>query len=222
MIALLMLLACSDAREMPADAPENGKYGAEKGGDPKGGPGAEGKGGPGDDGKGGPGGDPNGAAGGDPKGGPGGGPPGGAPGEGGAGAPLPPQDGTQEPAKVVVHPDVEFQVEGGKGVKVSGSVTYTGSQKGTIRVDFLRAQDKAGFPEIVGSLTLKAPGPFSVDVPQNLGKVQIVAYVDADGNGPSDGEAAGHPPKDNYDIETDPVSGVDITLSEDAAAQKRR
>lgn len=130
-------------------------------------------------------------------------------------APKVPAAGSTDGQPVPVHPDREFQVTGGAGVKVSGSVSYAGAQKGTIRVDFLRAQERPGFPEIVGSLTLKTPGPFSVDVPQSLGKVQIVSYIDADGNGPSAGEAFGHPAKDTYDIETTAITGINITLQDE-------
>lgn len=225
MLCLLTLLACADPLDVPPEAPtamEKGEKPAE--GDPNMGAPPDGKQ-PGD-----PNGDPNAMAGGPgaPPGTPGappgapGTPPGGpdAPPADPSAAPLPPPAGGTPPGPgappvpVAKHPDKEFNVEAGKGVKVSGSVIYSGSQKGTVRVDFLRQEDKLGFPEIVGSLTLKAPGPFDIDVPQNLGKVRVVAYIDADGNGPSEGEAMGRAPKDTYDIEATPITGIDITLSD--------
>lgn len=214
MLSLLLLVACPAPTDFPAEPPTQmgaagqGEPQPSKGPTPEGvpetGPGAA----PGPSG-------PDGAAmpGAAPL------PPGGVPGTPPAdgavpGTPPPENLSPDSPPVTAVHPDLEFQVTGA-GVKVSGSVSYAGSQKGTIRVDFLRAQERPGFPEIVGSLSLKAPGPFSVDVPQSLGKVQIVSYIDADGNGPSAGEAFGHPPKDVYDIETTAITGVDITLRDE-------
>lgn len=212
MLSLLLLVACPAPTDFPAEpptqmgAPGQGEPQPSKGPTPEGvpetGPGAVG--GPSD---------PNGAPPSDAAiptlGGPGTPPP-----EGTVPSTPPASVDPSSPPVTAVHPDREFQVTGA-GVKVSGSVTYAGSQTGTIRVDFLRAQERPGFPEIVGSLSLKAPGPFSVDVPQSLGKVQIVSYIDADGNGPSAGEAFGHPPKDVYDIETTAITGVDITLRDE-------
>jgi len=213
MLSLLLLVACPAPTDFPAEpptqmgAPGQGEPQPSKGPTPEGvpetGP-ATAQGPVGPDGAPSPGAAPI--------------PPGGAPAS-------PPADGTVPSTPpdpnapgglpvTTIHPDREFQVTG-TGVKVSGSVTYAGGQKGTIRVDFLRAQERPGFPEIVGSLSLKAPGPFSVDVPQSLGKVQIVSYIDGDGNGPSEGEAFGHAPKDVYDIETTAITGIDITLKDE-------
>lgn len=214
MLSLLLLVACPAPTDFPAEPPTQmgaagqGEPQPSKGPTPEGvpetGPGAPG--GPSDP----TGAPPEGAAPVPPPAGPGTPPP-----EGSVpGTPPPATVDPSAPPVTAVHPDREFQVTG-TGVKVSGSVSYAGSQKGTIRVDFLRAQERPGFPEIVGSLSLKAPGPFSVDVPQSLGKVQIVSYVDADGNGPSPGEAFGHPPKDVYDIETTAITGIDITLRDE-------
>lgn len=132
----------------------------------------------------------------------------------GAGAPDPNNNAPPAPPAVPVHPGTPIEATG-SGVSVSGTTSYAGSQKGTIRVDFLRQGAQGTGPELVGSLTLKEFGPFSVEVPPSLGKVVIVAYIDANGDGPSEGEARGHAPLDRYEIGTSSITGVDITLSDE-------
>lgn len=118
-----------------------------------------------------------------------GGPPPGGPPPGGQ-----PPGGAQPPGSAPtptggVRPNSTFQVAAGQGVKLSGTVTYEGAKKGDLRVDFLRS-NMGSFPELVHSLTLPQPGAFEVEAPKGFGEVSVVAFLDADGNGPSDGEPA--------------------------------
>ncbi len=74
-------------------------------------------------------------------------------------------------------------VKPGEGVKVSGTFTYTGTATGKLRVDIFRPSGE-NKPEILHALTLDAQGPWEVELPKNLGAVNLLAFVDATGNGP--------------------------------------
>lgn len=137
-----------------------------------------------------------------PPGGPGG--PGG-PGAGGSGG------GSSGP----VHPgQTSFKVEPGQGVKLSGTIAYAGTKTGTLRLDILRNPGTPGtFPELLYSATLDKAGPWEVEAPKNTGAVGIVAYLDADGNGPSQGEPAAEVAAEVKDA---PLPALDLTLSDSA------
>jgi len=129
----------------------------------------------------------------------GGGPTGGAPppgdagaaGGGGASAPMGPPS---------------LNVTAGEGVKLSGTVDYSGSVSGTVRMDLL---SKEG--QIVHIMTLDKVGAWDVEVPKDYGEIKISAFIDTDGNGPSAYEPTGEA---TATIGAEAVSGVTITLKE--------
>ena len=141
-----------------------------------------------------------------PPGGPGGGP-GGAP--GGPGAPGGAAGG---PPMAGMRPAARFSVAAGSGVKISGKVSYEGAKTGAIRIDFLRTTGSQ-FPELVHSVTLDALGPFETEAPKDFGSLQVMAFIDTADDGPSAGEPAGlwGTP---LDIKDQPITGVDIVLSD--------
>lgn len=135
-----------------------------------------------------------------------GGPPPGAP------PPGSPPPGAAPTATGGVRPNTAFQVAPGQGIKISGTVSYAGTRKGDLRVDFLRS-NLGSFPELVHSVTLPQPGAFEVEAPKGFGEVSVVAFLDADGNGPSDGEPAARV-DGTLKIEDKDIGGITLTLSD--------
>ena len=134
-------------------------------------------------------------------GGPGPGP-GGGEGPGGGGAKQPPPMGM-----------AKFEVTPGEGVKLSGTITYTGAKTGAVHVDFLRAPENSSYPELLHSISITSAGPWEVEAPKGTGKVGIVAYVDIAGDGPNDGDPEARVPG-LVDIANDAIPGLDLTLSD--------
>ncbi|MSQ01694.1 MAG: hypothetical protein EXR71_07355 [Myxococcales bacterium] len=91
---------------------------------------------------------------------------------------TPPTPGGGAPTALVVVP--------GEGVKVSGTASYVGTPEGTIRLDVLRKSDTIS--ELVYSGTLGALGPFDVELPKNIGSIQVAVFIDLTGDGPTVGE----------------------------------
>ena len=125
---------------------------------------------------------------------------------GGAGMPGAPAAGAG------MRPAASFEVPAGTGVKVSGTVVYAGSKTGQYRIDFLKP-NKGSFPELLHSITLDKPGAWEIEAPKGTGEVAVVGFLDADGNGPSDGEPAAltDPP---LTIGDKAITGVTLTLSD--------
>jgi hypothetical protein len=75
------------------------------------------------------------------------------------------------------------------GVTLSGEVHYVGSQKGHLRLDVIRKTGTKNTPfEVIHATTLPDFGPWSMDVEVDLGKVNLVLFLDAEGNGPDPNE----------------------------------
>ena len=128
-----------------------------------------------------------------PPGGEGGAPP---PGPGGGGGPMP------------------EMVKPGEGVVISGTVTYAGTKTGKVRIDALKPSEGGnGFPVLLGTNTVDTVGSFTVEVPKSAGTVQLVVFLDLQGDGPSSTDPAGRT-KDALTVATDPVSGVTIDISD--------
>lgn len=106
-----------------------------------------------------------------------------------------------------------FKVTAGEGVKLSGVISYAGSKTGTIRIDFLQQSAQANFPDLVHSIELAAPGPWEVEAPKDGGEFWVVAFLDANGNGPDPGEPAARV-KDLVKVGSTPITGLDLTLSD--------
>lgn len=111
--------------------------------------------------------------------------------EGGVGQAPPPEGGGAPPPAGGGRPAaMGFQVEPGQGVKLSGTVSYAGTATGTYRIDFLRAAEGSGFPELLHAISMDKAGTWEVEAPKAAGKIHIVSYLDAGEDGPSAGEPA--------------------------------
>jgi len=99
-----------------------------------------------------------------------------------------------------------LNVTAGEGVKLSGTLEYSGSVSGTVRMDLL---SKDG--QIVHIMTLEKLGAWDVEVPKDYGAMKISAFIDTDGNGPSAYEPTG---EDTVTVGAEAVSGVTITLKD--------
>ena len=97
------------------------------------------------------------------------------------GAPQPPGQGGGQQGGPPTMPS--FTVEPGAGVKISGEVTYAGATKGTARIDIFQVGSD-GRPMIMHVLMLEKTGPWELEVPKGTGKVNLLAFIDTEGNGP--------------------------------------
>lgn len=95
----------------------------------------------------------------------------------------PPVEGGDPSAAGGVAQMPTLTVDPGTGVKLSGEFTYAGTAQGSYRVDFFQVGND-GRPMILHALKLEKPGPWEMEVPKGLGKVNLLAFVDAEGNGP--------------------------------------
>lgn len=139
-------------------------------------------------------------------------PDGGTPGEpvGGTvvGSQIAPSAGRMDP--------LGFQVKSGQGIKISGVVTYDGARKGVIRIDFLRQPaEKEGLPELLHTLSLDSPQAFDVEAPKDLGEIGVVAFIDSNENGPSEGEPVW---MEKVTVGSTPVTDLKFALSDDKLA----
>ena len=107
----------------------------------------------------------------------------------------------------------KFDVAPGEGVKLSGTIAYSGTKTGAVHVDFLRAPENSSYPELLHSISIEALGPWEVEAPKGTGKVGIVAYVDIAGDGPNDGDPAARVPG-LVDVGQEAILGLDVTLSD--------
>ncbi len=78
-------------------------------------------------------------------------------------------------------------VEEGEGVVLSGTITLAETEGGTLKLDLLTLAENRP-PELVHQVVLEESGAFSVETPRAFGTVHLVAYLDRDDNGPSNGE----------------------------------
>jgi hypothetical protein len=75
------------------------------------------------------------------------------------------------------------------GVTLSGEVTYTGNQTGYLRMDVIKKSSGKNDPfEVIHATTLTSFGKWSMDVEVDLGKVNLVVFLDEQGNGPDPNE----------------------------------
>jgi hypothetical protein len=71
------------------------------------------------------------------------------------------------------------------GVTLNGEIRYEGNRMGHIRMDIVRETNSRDFPmEVVHATTLDRLGRFEIDVEVDLGKVDIIVFLDQEGNGP--------------------------------------
>ena len=74
-------------------------------------------------------------------------------------------------------------VPAGTGVLLSGEFVYTGATTGHYRVDFFQVGPD-GRPNILHAMMLEKVGHWELEVPKGLGKIDMLAFVDTEGNGP--------------------------------------
>lgn len=99
----------------------------------------------------------------------------------------------------------------GDRVTISGTLSWAG--KGRVDIDIFKTEPSApGGRTIVGKLRL-APGPYQFTAPKALGKLELEAFVDVDGDGPSAGDPVGRYAGNPLAVGDDNLDGVDIVIS---------
>lgn len=108
----------------------------------------------------------------------------------------------------VPEPPPQLDVAPGTGVKVSGTLSYKGSETGKLRLDILQA-DGEGY-SILKTDEIKGAGPFELELPKHLGTIAITSFLDIKGDGPD----AGDPQAEALDIKVEetPISGIKLEL----------
>lgn len=128
-------------------------------------------------------------------------------------APKDAPPGPSEPGEAgVVSAEIEVPV--GTGVKVSGTIKYTGAVAGTYRID-VQYPGADGALKLARALTLPGAGAWEVELPKDLGPVVLNAFIDTDGKGPSPTE----PSMNWYGVivGTEPVTGIDLIPADGGA-----
>jgi len=117
----------------------------------------------------------------------------------------------------------QFAVNAGTGVKVSGTLNYTGAKKGAVLLQVvglksdpdraLRENQQADkrYVDLLHHQTLNGTGNFEVLIPRNTGEVALIAFLDERNDGPSSTDAAGIL---NLDVGTDALTGLSLDLSD--------
>ncbi|MCP4804477.1 MAG: hypothetical protein GY913_20660 [Proteobacteria bacterium] len=106
--------------------------------------------------------------------------------------------------------EVRFDVADAASVTLSGAVTVDTKQEGELRLDVLGDVD--GDLRLVHTQAL-SPGPLSLSVPQGVGKLHLVAYVDTTGKGPVGSDPAGVI-DDGLTIGTDDIGELEFHVSD--------
>ncbi|MCK6519521.1 hypothetical protein L6R46_31210, partial [Myxococcota bacterium] len=133
-----------------------------------------------------------------------------APGAGGPGeAGAPPGEGAAGPMGKRPE-EARFTVVEGEGVVFSGTVSYPGDKKGSIRLDFL-TQEGNQPPNLVHAVSLPKLGDFSVELPKDYGQLHVVAFIDVDGDGPNASDPAALA---TLTVGVEPITGVALALSD--------
>lgn len=130
--------------------------------------------------------------------------------------PPPPQDGAAGGGAPGAGPATmpSLTVEPGTGVKLSGEFKYSGTAQGKNRVDFFQV-GADGRPMILHAMTIDKAGPWEIELPKALGKINLLAFIDAEGNGPQLAEPSVL--LKDVDVEQAPISGLTLTLADGAA-----
>ncbi len=120
-------------------------------------------------------------------------------------------DGTRIPPGMRIEPQ-GFGLEEGEGVKLSGEVSYAGGLGGQLRVEILQVTGADAAPVLLHAVNLDQLGTWSVVAPPGLGRVDVMAYVDLDQNGPDAGEPQGVI-EGGVDVGDSDISGLDLVLA---------
>jgi len=105
----------------------------------------------------------------------------------------------------------KFDLDPENSIAISGTLDYPGQKEGKLLVEVLTITDNT--PELKHSEVFEKAGEFTIAMPKGLGSVQLVAFVDVDGDGPSEHDPAGMLP---IEVQDNPVSGIVLTLSDNA------
>ena len=104
----------------------------------------------------------------------------------------------------------------GEGVEISGRLKYDGSKSGQLLIEAMSREGdlpaQSVYHFICGSM---GSGSFDLEAPESLGEVYLVAFIDQDGDGPTDSDPAGYT-TNPVDIGDDEISGVEIVIQDDA------
>ena len=139
--------------------------------------------------------------------------PDGSPGGGEAGAGGP---GTGPATPGGNAPDqARWSVKAGEGVELSGTYAYEGSKTGKFRMDFRTVPEGSSPPALVHTLELSGPGEWKTRAPVDAGPIDIIAFIDVDGDGPTSGDPGGMTAEPVV-VGSEDISGVVITVSDEA------
>jgi hypothetical protein len=90
---------------------------------------------------------------------------------------------------------------------------YRTSDYATARIDIFQVGSD-GRPMIMHVLMLEKTGPWELEVPKGTGKVNMLAFIDTEGNGPQLAEPSAL--MKDVDIEDAPITGLKFTLVDGA------
>lgn len=99
----------------------------------------------------------------------------------------------------------------GERVQISGRITWAGA--GKVDVDLFKTDPTApGGRTIAGKLKVAA-GSYRFSAPKGFGDLELEAFVDVDGDGPSSGDPAGRYVGNPLLVGGDDIDGVDIVIT---------
>jgi len=99
----------------------------------------------------------------------------------------------------------------GDRVTISGTLKWSGA--GPVDVDLFQVDAASpGGRKIAGRLRLAA-GPYSFTAPKGYGELELEAFVDVDGDGPSSGDPVGRYAGNPLLVGVDDVDSVDIAIT---------
>ncbi len=141
------------------------------------------------------------------------------------GIPTPPKPGIPTQPPPGGKPGVPGQVSG-PTVAVKGAVIWAAWRAGEVKITAFDGDHSgaagAKAPKVVAFASIARPGPYSILVPQNAGKVYLEAAVDADGDGrPGPLEPQGRAARYPVTVGTAVIDGVDIALTQREAPPGR-
>ncbi|MGC6509731.1 MAG: hypothetical protein ACON4U_15005 [Myxococcota bacterium] len=91
-------------------------------------------------------------------------------------------------------------------VTLSGTIDFNSEQNGSYLIDVVSNEAQ----KAVFGFECTKPGEFSIDVPSDLEAVWLFAFIDTDGNGPSENDPQGR--TEYFEIGTDNVSGLSVPI----------
>ena len=145
-------------------------------------------------------------------------PPAGPPPEGGAeGAPPPATDAEEVPRNELGCGPTRFwagALTDKETVTLKGTIDFNSAQNGSYLIDVVSTQKQRA----VFGFECSKPGEFAVDVPVDLGSVWLFAFIDTDGNGPSEGDPQGR--TEDFTVEDSAISDLTVPIRIGAVVQE--